>query len=465
MGPKDLNFGGGVAETVLNPVVLLAIIIACMFICFGGRQKALIAFLTTSILIPIDQVLVLGGVHFPMLRVLALAGFVRVMRERRSAKNWLFAGGMNRLDWAVILLAFLTAVNSVLLFREVGDFVYQAGNLCTIMGTYLLLRVLVRSEEDVLCVIRTLACIAGFIAVIMVSEVATGHNPYAILGGARAAAYSHLVERDDRYRAQGPFGHSILAGTCGAVMVPLFVALWWRSRKFHRYAVIGVVGGTAMTVACNSSTPILGWAAGIFALCLWPVRRTMQAVRWAVVVLAIILQLVMKHPIWHLIVDIDITGGSSSWHRYMLIDQCIHHFKDWWLIGVQSTASWGWDMWDTANQYVATCDDSGLLPFLLFLAVLTYGFRYLAQLRRAAEGDPRRARFVWGLSSALFAHAVAFFGISYWDQTQVVWYTQLVMISAMMASAKATQKDARRPAQPLQQTSPETVEQPMYAAV
>jgi hypothetical protein len=34
------------------------------------------------------------------------------------------------------------------------------------------------------------------------------------------------------------------------------------------------------------------------------------------------------------------------------------------------------------------------------------------------------------LGSALFAHVVAFVGISYWDQTQVVWYGLLAAISA-----------------------------------
>jgi hypothetical protein len=143
----------------------------------------------------------------------------------------------------------------------------------------------------------------------------------------------------------------------------------------------------------------------------------------------------MKAPVWHLIARIDITGGSSSWHRYMLVDQCIRHFGDWWLIGVKDTSVWGWDMWDTANQYVGTCDNSGLLPFLLFLAVLVYGFKYLGKARRAAakDKDKKRALFIWAVGSALFANAVAFFGISYFDQTMVAWYCLLAMISTIMS--------------------------------
>ena len=141
----------------------------------------------------------------------------------------------------------------------------------------------------------------------------------------------------------------------------------------------------------------------------------------------------MKGPVWSLIEKIDITGGSSSWQRYMLVDQCIRHFGDWWLLGVKDTSVWGWDMWDTANQYVSVCENSGLLPFILFLGILIYGFKYLGRARRAAGKDRKRALFVWGLGSALFANVVAFFGISYFDQTMVAWYGLLAMIPAAMA--------------------------------
>jgi hypothetical protein len=37
---------------------------------------------------------------------------------------------------------------------------------------------------------------------------------------------------------------------------------------------------------------------------------------------------------------------------------------------------------------------------------------------------------MWALGSALFANMVAFLGISFFDQTIVVWYALLAMISA-----------------------------------
>jgi hypothetical protein len=376
-----------------------------------------------------DQVLLIGSLHFPMLRLLALFGFIRIIKDKVFSKAHIFSGGVNKIDIAVILLAVFTALNSILLFQESGALVAQLGNLYTVFGIYFLLRFLIRDDEDIVRAIQTLACIVAVIAVIMTYEASTGHNPYAMLGGARASTYASLAIRDDKVRAQGPFAHSILAGTFGAILVPLFVGLWWKGRRYRKIAVLGILSATVMTVACNSSTPILGYAAGVLALCLWPARNWMRGIRWGIVSLLILLHLVMKGPVWSLIEKIDISGGSSSYHRYMLVDQCIRHFGDWWLLGVKDTSVWGWDMWDTANQYVGTCDNYGLLPFILLLAVLVYGFKYVGRARRAAGGDKPRTLFIWALGSALFANVVAFFGISYFDQTMVAWYFLLAAIS------------------------------------
>jgi hypothetical protein len=94
---------------------------------------------------------------------------------------------------------------------------------------------------------------------------------------------------------------------------------------------------------------------------------------------------------------------------------------------------------------VATCDNSGLLPFIFFVAVLVYGFKYLGRARRAASKDKKRALFIWAMGAALFANVVSFIGISYFDQTQVVWYCFLAMIPVV---ALAQRKKELKPVEP-----------------
>jgi hypothetical protein len=439
MGREHLKFGGGVSDSIIHPIILLVVLVAGVLICVSPRRNAIVAFLAAALLVPTDQILLIGPAHFPMLRLLALFGIIRMIREKVSSKAGLFAGGINKIDIAIILMSVFVAIDGMLLFQDSGAVFNQLGTLYEVFGVYFLLRFLIQDEEDVVRAIQTLACVAAIVAPIMAYEVATGHNPYAIFGGARVAEYASLAVRDNKIRAQGPFAHSILAGTFGAVLVPLFVGLWWKSKKYRKIALVGILSSTVITFTCNSSTPVLGYAAGALALCLWPARRWMRTIRWGIVVLLASLHVVMHGPVWSLIEKIDISGGSSSYHRYMLVDQCIRHFGDWWLFGIKDTSVWGWDMWDTANQYVSVCENSGLLPFLLFLAVLVYGFKYLGRGRRAAGKDKKAALFIWALGSALFANVIAFIGISYFDQTMAAWYALLAMIPATIAVRQKTE--------------------------
>src|SRR5260370_29965734 len=132
----------------------------------------------------------------------------------------------------------------------------------------------------------------------------------------------------------------------------------------------------------------------------------------------------------------------------MLVDQSIRHFGDWWVFGVKETASWGWDMWVLANQYVAVADMSGLVPLILFVATLVFGFKYLGRARKASEGERCQELFIWSLSAALFANCVAFFGISYFDQTMVSWYLLLAMIWAAARSVRSRETGPESPAGP-----------------
>jgi O-antigen ligase len=100
-------------------------------------------------------------------------------------------------------------------------------------------------------------------------------------------------------------------------------------------------------------------------------------------------------------------------------------------------------MWDTANQYVSVCENSGLLPFILFLAVIVYGFKYLGKVRRRTTTNARLAHFVWAVGAALFANVIAYFGISYFDQSIVPWYCLLAIISVVGTSHKRDSAQAQ----------------------
>jgi hypothetical protein len=307
--------------------------------------------------------------------------------------------------------------------------------LWDVFGGYFLFRFLIRDREDITRSAKVLAVVAVVAAAGMFYEKVHFQNVFGFIGGVPIVP----TIRMGTIRAQGPFMHAILAGTFGGTVAPLFFWLW-KVAKSKFLAVVGFVSSTVIVVAAASSTALMAFGAGIFALCFWPLRKKMRKVRWGIVILLLALSLVMKAPVWFVIAHVDIVGGNSSYQRAFLIDQFIRHFGDWWLVGSIQSDSWGFDMWDHTNQFVAEGETGGLATLICFIALISASFGMIGKARKAIEGDKEKEWMLWILGAALFAHVVGYFGISYFDQTRVAWFALLAMISAAAYPMLAPQK-------------------------
>jgi len=112
----------------------------------------------------------------------------------------------------------------------------------------------------------------------------------------------------------------------------------------------------------------------------------------------------MDAPVWFLIARVDVTGSSTGYFRALLIDQFIRHFFDWWLVGTESNAGWGEDMWDLSNQFVAEGFTGGLLTFIWFITMISRCFGRLGDKLKTLDGDRRQEWSQWLLGVALFGH-------------------------------------------------------------
>ena len=150
---------------------------------------------------------------------------------------------------------------------------------------------------------------------------------------------ARLTIRDGKIRSKGVMG-CISGGAFAGVLIPLFLGLWTEG-KYRMVACAGLAGATAMVFTSNSSTSFLAFAGALLGLVFWPLRKQMRLVRWGFVATLVALHLVMKAPVWALIARVDLTGSSSGDHRYNLVDNCIRHFSDWWLLGYKDYNSVG----------------------------------------------------------------------------------------------------------------------------
>lgn len=429
MPNQNHDIGGGATVSLLSPIVLVGMLVAIILILVLPRKYVIVPFLLCTFLVPLGQQVVLGGVHWLVCRILVLAGLLRLIAMKFNLKGSLISGGFNSVDQAFFGCALFQAVAVTLLYMQSQALINQLGFLIDWLGTYFLLRCLIRDRNDIYIALKALAVVTVVLGIFMVREQYTLQNAFGVLGGVQSVPDI----REGKIRSQGVFQHALMAGTFAGTLLPLFIMLW-KSGKSKVMAAVGLVGSTVMTITSQSSTPLLAYVAGILGICLWPIRKKMRMVRWGIVITLIGLALVMKAPVWFVIAHIDLTGGSSGYHRAELVDQFIRHFGEWWLVGTNNTANWGFDMWDAQNQYVNIGETGGLAAFVLFITMITRMFGRLGRTRRAVAGHSRQEWMVWFLGVALFAHLTAFFGVNYFDQSKVSWFALLAMICVATVS-------------------------------
>jgi hypothetical protein len=368
----------------------------------------------------------LGPFTFTVVRMLVAAGVARaIIRGER------LAGGMNGLDRMMLVWAGWALVSSVFRKDPLDALVFRLGLVYNTCGIYFLVRVFCQSLNDVVGLCRVTAILLVPVAVEMLYEKATVHNLFSALGG-----ISEIPSiREGRIRAQGPFAHSILAGTVGAVSLPLMVGLWQRHRK---EALIGIVTCLVIVFASASSGPIMSALVAIGALFMWRFRERMSIVRWLAVLGYIGLDLIMKAPAYYLIRRIDLTGGSTGYHRARLMESAFQHLNEWWLAGTDYTrhwmptgVSWSPDHVDITNHYIKLGVIGGLPLMLLFIVVLAKGFSYVGRMLQQSADLPWESQLmIWALGASLFAHAATCISVSYFDQSFLFLYLTLAAIGS-----------------------------------
>ncbi len=87
--PVGLQYGGGLSESLLHPVVAVAMILAIILIFLLPRKYAAVPFLLVVFLTPLEQQLYIGGVHVFVMRILILAGCVRIAGDEAAIPDQL----------------------------------------------------------------------------------------------------------------------------------------------------------------------------------------------------------------------------------------------------------------------------------------------------------------------------------------------------------------------------------------
>jgi len=412
--------------TELTPFGATFLLVTIAMVVSLPRRWAALPLLLGTFYMPLSQGLAIGPFNLFSIRLLVLAGIIRIFLRRET-----IAGGFGRLDALMVVWALSATFTS--LFRDDAEAAlkFNFGMAFNACGVYFLLRAFCTSRQDVvrLCAMTSLLLVP--VAVEMYAEHVTSYNAFSALGG---LSESPQV-RDGRIRAQGPLAHPILAGTVGAVALPLAIGLWSRHR---RIALCGIAACLTMIATSASSGPVLSGCVGILALATWRWRERVHLMRRTVVLGVLLLSLVMQAPIYYLLARIDVAGGSTGWYRARLIESALEHIDEWWAVGTANTGHWmatGLDRAhaDITNHYIHMGVTGGVALLFLFVWILVAAFQSVGRtVREAPDGtSPDIGFLTWALGSSLFAHAATFVSVSYFDQSFVMLYLTLAAIAAM----------------------------------
>jgi len=416
----------------VNPFGLAFTLVTAALLMAAPRNWAALPLLLGAACMPNGQEIEVGPLHFSIVRLLILAGFIRVM-----SKGEQMTGGLTTMDRLMICWAGWLVATTVLHDGKV--LITRMGEMYNAVGVYFLFRILMRDLDDIWQICRILCVLMVPLSAAMLSEKLTGKNFYSIFGFVSA----ETVFRHGHFRARGPFAHAITAGTVGAMCFAPALCLWKRDRKL---AILGVLGAFGVVFASGSSGPIMSVLTISGALGLWLFRTKVRLFRWAGILALVVLDLMMKDPIYYLVAKIDLTGGSTGWHRAALIGSAIAHLNEWWFAGTDVTRHWmptgNWsndNHTDITNFYLLMGVWGGLVLMAILIAFLTVGFKTVGRFLRAHPDLPMDQQFlIWTLGAILFGHSVTFFSISYFDQSAVFLYMLLAILSVVAAIEPVT---------------------------
>lgn len=413
------------ASNSMTPLGLLLTLLMAAVVYFAPRRWAVLGVILAVCYITQGQQIPVFGFHFTAIRIVLLAGLIRVILRREIHQIHL-----NRIDRC--LIAYIVAAIIIPTIREgtTQMFVYQMGCAYDAVLSYFIFRSLLPTLEDVKAVLARMAFLIVPLASFMVLEFVTARNFFHIFGGVPEQAWL----RDGRVRSMGVFRCPITAGSFGATLAVLYLA-FIRCGVYRRAALVGFAASLVIMITAGSSGPLLGFVGGVMALAFWALRNHMRAIRWGVVLTLVGLDLVMKAPVWFLIGRISDIVGGDGYYRAHLIDQFVNSFSQWWLMGVSNTSDWmptgtifgGADM---TNQFVAVGVSGGLITLVLYVAFVVRCFQHLGREWRSGITDSFQTGFIiWAVGATLFAHILNLFSVTYFDQMQVAWYLLIAVIS------------------------------------
>jgi len=411
----------------MNGIGAVITLTLCLGVLTLRRTLAAFCIVSAALFLTEGQGLSLGGLNLTSIRLVLGVAFGRIVLR----KEW-DSIRLNKVDSAFVAYVVVGLLAHTLRTWSWGPFVYQLGFAYNALLGYFVMRSLINSIDDVESLMGVLQWALIILSLTFVSEAIFGRNVFSTFGG--VPEMSEL--RKGHFRCQGAFRSPITAGTCGAILMPLYFVRSW----LHNFNVkwsFGLIAATTMTITSRSSGPAIAYLSGIFGLYMWRFRGRLKIFLIGGLLCLCLLHMAMKAPVWYLLARVSDLIGGGGWHRAELIDQAIRHFGSWWLLGTNDTEDWMPTQLtaggaDITNEFISAGVRGGALTMCLLILTIWRAFSWIGSARKMVAGcSGDKEKILWAAGVCLFGNVVNFFSVSYFDQIWVFWYMELALASSI----------------------------------
>lgn len=350
--------------------------------------------------------LVLGGVNLQPARIVGLCVLARVsMSGVLPGKNG---------DWLVYAYASWSV--AAVAFRDPDSVVTQIGQTVDFVAAYLAGRAAFCRISAWRKLLRAMAVVSLPVAVVAIVQ-----RLFGIDVSAGLSAGSAVELRENGFRANVFLPHGILFGVAWASLFPLQLALFLEKRSAA--PLLGAVGAVVCVWCSASSTALGALLVGVLSLALFKVRRFAHLGAWGAMGALVSLHFLAARPVWYFIGGFGLLGGSTGYHRGLLIDKGIERFAEWAWFGTRDTSHWHWTggLWDVTNHFLLEGVLGGIGRVLLAAAIVCLAWYTAYQNSIGASVRGRESLVAWSICASLFGFVAASVGVAFFSSAAVWW--------------------------------------------
>ena len=413
----------------MNTTSLVLTIILSFVQLIVPRRFLLLPCVLAACFVPMNQMIDILNLHFTLLRILLLVGFLRLtIRGEIRVIQW------NNFDKLILSWAVIGSLIYIIQQADSRAIIYKSGVTFDILLMYWFFRQAIVNWDDVFQGVKLFAFFAIITAPLISLEKYQETSFFSLLGPI-AAEFHH-----GRFRAAGPFPHFIIMGCFWALLIPFFYARI-KARESGIFYWLAILAALSNVYFSASSTSIITFIAIIAFWMMYRYRMYGKFIFLGTCCGLFLLHVTMKAPIWHLLSRANIFGGSTGWHRFFTFDTFVNTTSEWFLFGSKNLEAWKWyDQIDITNQLVLEGVRGGMITLLIFIIIIYFAVKIPGNLSLCSVKSEVQW-MCWGICVSMLAHFVTFWGVAYFGQINML----LIFTFALVGFALEKSSEAETP--------------------